>query len=94
MGDWASTRTEPVRDGSRLRDAAVEPHPDDHLAPTNAGKADPHGPEVVSPGIDGPATPLQPGEGDDAAKKALTDGERPSKQHKAAAKSAKGAKRK
>lgn len=34
-----------------LRDAAVDPRPADHLPPTNAGKADPHGPEVVSPEI-------------------------------------------
>ena len=37
--------------GTKLRDAAVDPKPEDFLAPTNAGKADPHGPDVVSPGI-------------------------------------------
>ena len=37
--------------GTKLRDAAVDPEPGDFLAPTNAGKADPHGPDVVSPGI-------------------------------------------
>lgn len=35
--------------GSKLRDAAVDPEPGDFLAPTNAGKANPHGPDVVSP---------------------------------------------
>lgn len=37
--------------GTRLRDAAVDPEPEDFLAPVNAGKANPHGPEVVSPEI-------------------------------------------
>ncbi len=37
--------------GTPLRDAAVDPRPGDFLAPTNAGKADPHGPLVVAPGI-------------------------------------------
>lgn len=37
--------------GTALRDAAVDPRDDDFLAPTNAGKANPHGPEVVSPEI-------------------------------------------
>lgn len=37
--------------GTALRDAAVDPSDDDFLAPTNAGKANPHGPEVVSPEI-------------------------------------------
>jgi hypothetical protein len=49
--------------GTPLRDAAVDPKPGDFLAPVNAGKADPHGPEVVSPEIHaapGP-TPLVPG---------------------------------
>lgn len=48
--------------GGRLRDAAVDPHPDDFLPPVNAGKADPHGPLVVAPEIhhDGPAG-LRPG---------------------------------
>lgn len=39
------------RVGTRLRDAAVDPEKDDFLPPTNAGKANPHGPLVVSPGI-------------------------------------------
>jgi hypothetical protein len=50
--------------GSPLRDAAVDPKPGDYLAPTNAGKANPHGPSVVSPQIHdavGPK-PLRPGE--------------------------------
>lgn len=37
--------------GTPLRDAAVDPAKDDFLAPVNAGKADPHGPQVVSPEI-------------------------------------------
>lgn len=44
--------------GTRLRDAAVDPRPEDFLAPVNAGEANPHGPEVVSPEIhasNGPA---------------------------------------
>jgi hypothetical protein len=50
------------RFGAPLRDAAVDPRPDDYLPPTNAGKADPHGPLVVAPGIHGvgPA-PIRPG---------------------------------
>lgn len=43
--------------GRPLRDAAVDPHPDDFLPPTNAGEANPHGPAVVAPEIhaSGPA---------------------------------------
>lgn len=37
--------------GTRLRDAAVDPKDSDFLPPTNAGKANPHGSEVVAPGI-------------------------------------------
>lgn len=37
--------------GTRLRDAAVDPHPEDFLPPINAGEANPHGPQVVSPEI-------------------------------------------
>lgn len=37
--------------GTPLRDAAVDPEKGDFLAPINAGKEDPHGPEVVSPEI-------------------------------------------
>lgn len=36
-----------------LRDAAVNPLPTDFLAPTNAGEANPHGSQVVAPGIHG-----------------------------------------
>lgn len=46
-----------------LRDAAVDPKPGDFLPPVNAGQADPHGPDVVSPEIhasEGP-TPIVPG---------------------------------
>jgi len=44
-----------VQIGTELRDAAVDPKPEDFLAPTNAGKpgeaGNPHGPNVVSPEI-------------------------------------------
>lgn len=42
---------EPEQVGTKLRDAAVDPDADDFLAPTNAGQADPHGPDVVSPEV-------------------------------------------
>ena len=63
-----------------LRDAAVDPRPDDYLAPVNAGKADPHGPLVVAPEIHGSGRgPQVPGavhedKEADAAKRALVDG--------------------
>ena len=49
--------------GTRLRDAAVDPEKGDFLAPTNAGKANPHGSTVVSPEIhaSGPSG-IRPGE--------------------------------
>jgi hypothetical protein len=49
--------------GTRLRDAAVDPKPEDFLAPINAGEANPHGPKVVSPEIhaSGPAG-IRPGD--------------------------------
>lgn len=53
-----------VKVGTPLRDAAVDPIPGkDFLPPTNAGKADPHGPSVVSPQIhaDGPKG-IKPGD--------------------------------
>lgn len=49
-----------------LRDAAVDPRPEDYRAPTNAGDANPHGPLVVAPGIaDGASSAPQaePGNG-------------------------------
>ncbi|WP_147265173.1 hypothetical protein [Micromonospora sp. LHW51205] len=49
--------------GTPLRDAAVDPREGDFLPPTNAGQANPHGPEVVAPGIhavSGPG-PIVPG---------------------------------
>lgn len=39
--------------GNRLRDAAVDPEPEDFLPPTNAGKENPHGPKVVAPQLHG-----------------------------------------
>jgi hypothetical protein len=48
--------------GTRLRDAAVDPRPEDFLPPTNAGLANPHGPLVVSPGLHASETgPIAPG---------------------------------
>lgn len=54
---------EPSTVGTRLRDAAVDPRPEDFLAPINAGEANPHGPDVVSPEIhaSGPAG-IRPGQ--------------------------------
>lgn len=50
--------------GTRLRDAAVDPDPNDFLPPTNAGEANPHGPEVVSPEIHASqgVRPVKPGD--------------------------------
>jgi hypothetical protein len=59
--------------GTPLRDAAVDPRRGDFLPPVNAGRADPHGPLVVSPEIHAAgATPLVPGEvsGDPLAQQA------------------------
>lgn len=45
-----------VRDralGTPARDAAVDPRPGD-VAPSHAGQANPHGPEVVAPGMGAP----------------------------------------
>lgn len=51
---------EPV--GTKLRDAAVDPKPGDFMPPTNAGVANPHGPDVVAPGIHAaPPSPITPG---------------------------------
>lgn len=67
--------------GTPARDAAVDPHPDDYLAPVNAGKADPHGPLVVAPEIHGSSRgPHVPGAVSEekekaAAERALVDGE-------------------
>lgn len=48
--------------GTRLRDAAVDPQSGDFLPPTKAGKANPHGPAVVSPGVHAtPPAPIVPG---------------------------------
>src|SRR3954469_4470719 len=65
--------------GTPARDAAVYPHPDDYLAPINAGKADPHGPLVVAPEIHnstrGPHVPgaVTEAKEKEAAKRALID---------------------
>lgn len=50
--------------GEPLRDAAVDPEPSDFLPPTNAGQANPHGPDVVSPGIHAlqDVRPVKPGD--------------------------------
>lgn len=49
--------------GTRLRDAAVDPQPEDFLPPVNAGQANPHGPQVVAPEVhaSGPAG-IRPGQ--------------------------------
>lgn len=64
--------------GTRLRDAAVDPEPEDFLAPINAGQENPHGPNVVSPEIhaSGPAG-IRPGEVrvEDAAKQEKRESE-------------------
>lgn len=68
--------------GTPLRDAAVDPKSEDFLAPTNAGEADPHGPEVVSPEVHASqgVRPVKGGEvhvddadAQDAAEKAHTE---------------------
>ncbi|MCK0516973.1 hypothetical protein [Williamsia sp. DF01-3] len=41
-----------IQIGARIRDAAVDPQPEDFLAPVNAGKADPHGPDVRAIEVD------------------------------------------
>jgi hypothetical protein len=48
-----------VGDTSPLRDAAVDPRPGD-VPPTNAGLANPHGPEVVAPGLGAPPVVAAP----------------------------------
>lgn len=49
--------------GSKARDAAVDPKPEDFLPPVNAGKADPHGPKVVAPQVHAtPEQPVRPGD--------------------------------
>lgn len=49
--------------GTPLRDAAVDPRKEDFLPPINAGKANPHGPEVVAPHVHGsPDRRITPGD--------------------------------
>src|SRR4051794_21100953 len=43
--------------GTKIRDGAVDPRPGDFLGPTNAGDANPHGTQVVSPEISAAAAP-------------------------------------
>lgn len=43
-----------VQIGSKVRDAAVDPRPEDYIVPTNAGEADPHGPHVRAIVVDSP----------------------------------------
>ena len=51
-----------VQIGTKARDAAVDPRPEDFLPPVNAGKADPHGPQVVAPQIHAAKEqPVRPG---------------------------------
>lgn len=77
----------PAQVGTPLRDAAVDPAPEDFLPPTNAGEANPHGPEVVAPGVHAaPPAPIVPGpvphdpdeqaeKETDAARRVLVEGE-------------------
>lgn len=63
LGSEAATSPEPAPEpadprevgdeqvGTKIRDAAVDPMDGDFLAPTNAGEANPHGSEVVSPEV-------------------------------------------
>jgi hypothetical protein len=46
--------------GTPLRDAAVDPKPEDFLPPTYAGQANPHGPHVVSVQALSPRSGLPP----------------------------------
>lgn len=56
------TRGASAKDAAVVADAAG-PVSDAFLPPTNAGRADPHGPEVVSPGLHAvPPAPIRPGE--------------------------------
>lgn len=43
-----------IQIGTRARDAAVDPSPEDYVVPTNAGQADPHGPAVRAITVDSP----------------------------------------
>ena len=63
--------------GEKARDAAVDPQPEDFLAPVNAGKADPHGPKVVAPQLHAAKEqPVRPGEvSDDAAEQDKAESE-------------------
>lgn len=82
-----SRDVERVQTGTRLRDAAVDPRPEDFMVPTNAGQADPHGPAVVAPGVHAaPPAPIVPGpvsddpdeqqaKETDVAQRVLVDGE-------------------
>lgn len=57
MGADPRNYVEPTRIGTPLRDAAVSPSAVDFLAPSNAGAegelGNPHGPNVISPGLHG-----------------------------------------
>lgn len=57
MGADPRNYVEPTRIGTPLRDAAVSPSAVDFLAPSNAGAVgelgNPHGPNVISPGLHG-----------------------------------------
>ena len=66
---------EPVQVGTPLRDAAVDPRPEDFLPPVNAGQADPHGPLVVNPELHAEGVgPIVPGPvSDDAEEQAAIE---------------------
>ena len=67
---------ESQRVGTPVRDAAVDPEPGDFLAPVNAGQANPHGPDVVSPGIHAHgAKPVVPGDVSDTDRQEARESE-------------------
>lgn len=62
--------------GTPVRDAAVDPQPEDFLAPVGAGTANPHGPAVVAPGIHALETkPVLPGDVTDPARQEARESE-------------------
>lgn len=60
--------------GTHVRDASVDPQPEDYLPPVNAGKADPHGPLVVAPELHGAGVgPIVPGAVEEAKELAVAE---------------------
>jgi hypothetical protein len=65
------------RSSAPLRDAAVDPRPEDFRAPSNAGEANPHGPLVVAPGIADGSPPAAPQEAEGKEKHDEPEAPRP-----------------